>query len=341
MCDAENSNAIRRPVVEGSIEDWEALEALLHYSMYEQLGWKMGEEGAFIAVEPALTSRDNRERLVQLMFEVFNVASYFATDTAVASLYSIGKHSGLVVDFGYEKTDVIPVIEGVAHPSAAARIPCGGKHVDMYARQLLESKGISCSEQDAERIKKSSMKISPSAMLQNGPRAITAGQEESNDSLSKKSSMTLPDGQVVEMHDLEGLKLGEILIRPSLLGLDVPPLAETMRAAGMVTTIQGEREARKALAESVFLCGGGSQVPGMSERVLADARAIAHPGLFPSLATVPEYMPHHTAARAAWMGGAVLAKFALGDTKPNAPQHMISKADYEEYGPLAVHRKCS
>lgn len=54
-------------------------------------------------VEPALTSRDDRERLTQLAFEVFNVAAYYAVDSAVASVYGVAKLSGVVLDIGYEK----------------------------------------------------------------------------------------------------------------------------------------------------------------------------------------------------------------------------------------------
>ena len=92
-----------RPIQSGHIVDWEALESLLAYCLYDQLGWIEGAEGPALVVEPALSSRDDRERLAQLMFEVFNVSGYFATDSAVASLYSVGKLSGMVVDVGYEK----------------------------------------------------------------------------------------------------------------------------------------------------------------------------------------------------------------------------------------------
>lgn len=108
----DKSQGLIRPIQSGRIEDWEALESLINYSLYEQLGWVEGAEGPMVMVEPAFTSRDNRELLTQLMFEVFNVSGYFATDSAVASLYGIGKLSGLVVDLGFEKigSDVLPCL---------------------------------------------------------------------------------------------------------------------------------------------------------------------------------------------------------------------------------------
>lgn len=39
-----------------------------------QMGWQRGKEGGVLLAEPNFVSRDERERLCQLMFEVFNVS---------------------------------------------------------------------------------------------------------------------------------------------------------------------------------------------------------------------------------------------------------------------------
>lgn len=39
-----------------------------------QMGWQRGKEGGVLVAEPNFVSRDERERLCQLMFEVFNVS---------------------------------------------------------------------------------------------------------------------------------------------------------------------------------------------------------------------------------------------------------------------------
>lgn len=341
VMDSGNGNKARRAIEGGIIKDWEALESLLYYCIYEQLEWKMGAEGSFIAVEPALTSKSDRELLIQLMFEVFNVSSFFATDSAVASLYSIGKHTGLVVDFGYEKIDVIPVVEGMVQPSSAARIPCGGKDVDRYVSDVLKRKGIDMSEEDYERIKIEALRCIPKLSEEDSPLNASSPKLREMPSNLSPTEVTLPDGQKIELSYSECLEIGDRLLEPSKSGLDLPPLVEIMQAASMVTAVQGEREARRALADCVFLCGGGSQATGLGNRILTYARGLSHSVALPSFAAVPEYMPPQTAARAAWMGGAILAKALLADLKPNAPQQVVSKAEYEEYGPSAVHRKCS
>jgi hypothetical protein len=69
-----------------------------------QIGWARGREGGALVAEPNFLSRCERERLCQLMFEVLNLAGYYAADQAVLSLYAIGRLSGTVVDIGYGKT---------------------------------------------------------------------------------------------------------------------------------------------------------------------------------------------------------------------------------------------
>jgi actin-related protein len=92
-----------KPIVQGEIKDFEALEAVIRHVLYYQSGWSEGSEENIVIVEPALTPRLDRERITQMMFEKFNVNSLFVTDASVASLYSVGKTGGIVVDVGYEK----------------------------------------------------------------------------------------------------------------------------------------------------------------------------------------------------------------------------------------------
>jgi actin-related protein len=60
----------RRPVVNARVVDADALEAVLHYTLYELLGWQYGEEGGLMVAEPLFTPKAEREQLVHLLFEV-------------------------------------------------------------------------------------------------------------------------------------------------------------------------------------------------------------------------------------------------------------------------------
>ena len=112
-----------RPVHERRVVDWDQLESVYAHIFYRQLGWIEGDEGAALVTEPILTSRADRDRLTQMMFESFNVAGLYIVDQPVAALYGVGKTSGVSVDVGYAVTDVAPVVDGaVVTPGQRRRV---------------------------------------------------------------------------------------------------------------------------------------------------------------------------------------------------------------------------
>ena len=48
--------------------------------------------------EPLFTSKADRERLTQMMFESFNVSGLYIAEQPVAALYAVGKVTGVSVD---------------------------------------------------------------------------------------------------------------------------------------------------------------------------------------------------------------------------------------------------
>ncbi|KAH1044365.1 hypothetical protein AAZX31_09G209200 [Glycine max] len=94
------------PVVRGFIRDWDAIEDLLHHVLYTGLGWEIGNEGQILFTDPLCTPKANKEQLVQLMFETFNISGFYASEQAVLSLYAVGRISGCTVDIGHGKIEL-------------------------------------------------------------------------------------------------------------------------------------------------------------------------------------------------------------------------------------------
>ena len=84
-----------------------------------------GRRGACLITEPVFTSKADRERLTQMMFESFNVSGLYVAEQPVAALYAVGKVTGVSVDVGYSVTDVAPVVEGSLISPAAQRCRVG------------------------------------------------------------------------------------------------------------------------------------------------------------------------------------------------------------------------
>ena len=89
------------------------------------------------------TSKADRERLTQMMFESFNVSGLYVAEQPVAALYAVGKVTGVSVDVGYSVTDVAPVVEGSLVSPAAQRCEAGHSLVtaELIARQPCTTRG--------------------------------------------------------------------------------------------------------------------------------------------------------------------------------------------------------
>ena len=64
--------------------------------------------------------------MAEIMFETFKVPGMFVALQSVLSLFSTGRNTGLLVDSGYEVTNITPVYEGKVVGRAVNRLEFGG-----------------------------------------------------------------------------------------------------------------------------------------------------------------------------------------------------------------------
>jgi actin-related protein len=72
----------------------------------------------FLLTEPPNNPKKNREELVDMMFEHFEVPKLYIGNTAVLSLFATGRTTGTVLDAGEGVTHAVPIYEGYAIPHA-------------------------------------------------------------------------------------------------------------------------------------------------------------------------------------------------------------------------------
>eukprot|EP00798_Chlamydomonas_sp_ICE-L_P004670 gene4670-14867_t len=313
---------VRFPVVKGKIHNFEEIEALTSHVLYDKLGWEVGAEGLVIMSEPVLTSRSDREATAQMMFETFNVEGLYVQDQATLSLYALGRITGCVLDVGHGKVDVSVVTEGQLNSSTCRRMEFAGEELTYLLQDLLRSNGVPGGAHDAELLKEMCSSAAESASAFD--RAMSSTTHESK-------VFTLPDGQQITS-TTEGMHVTEALFRPELISCHGPGLADL--AAECVAT-HYEGAFRRQVFEGVLVCGGGSAIPGLATRLIKEVKTLLPPSINPALCPVPEYLQaDHTCKFAPWVGGAVLSKVLLQQGQ------FVGKADYDEFGPYAMHRKC-
>ncbi|KIZ07574.1 hypothetical protein MNEG_0366 [Monoraphidium neglectum] len=344
--------AVRR----GRIVDVQRFESLLHHVLFERMRWRYGREDCLVIVEPVLTSRSEREAVVQMAFESFNVRGLFVCDAAACALYACNKQVGLTVDIGHGKAVVAAVAEGATHVAGAAQLPWAGEELTAYTAQLLArgggARGAATANLPPEQLRALKEQIACAAATAEDFAAITSGdpvraaggeaasahgaadkQQQANIAQHEEAwrrarrSFTLPDGQTITLAGDEGYRLGEALVRPTSAGLAAPTLAD---ACCDVVAALMEAPSRRAVWESVLVTGGTGAIPGLRERLMAELPLVGPPSAGFALMPLPNYMPPDARKHAAWMGGAVLSRVAM--------HQMITPNEYSEFGPAVVGR---
>ncbi|GJP39589.1 hypothetical protein CLOM_g23943 [Closterium sp. NIES-68] len=176
--------------------------------------------------------------------------------------------------------------------------------------------------------------------------------------VEERKEFVLPDGQRISLGP-ERWDIAEALFRPSLLTHSPlsPPSLEASSLAGpdsagivrqLLSVVMdgaglggggggggalGGGMGGRAALESIAVVGGGSSLKGLLDRFQSEVQMALPPSLQPTVVRAPEYMPDNTARYAAWYGGAIVARIVFSQN-----QH-VTRAEYNERGPAAVHRK--
>ena len=287
-----------------------------------------------LVAEPVLsTSKIQREIMTQILFEKFNANGLYMADQPRLALASYGKVSGCVIDVGHDSISAACVTEGQLQQPSCEKIGVAGRHMTEAFRLMAEtalrkpthanppSSPSSLSDRQAEQLKFASMEVSSSGA--EFARVQGAGGDA--------HEYVLPDGSAVTLDRRDVLHCAEaLLFEPAKYGgprLSMADLAE-MSIASM-----GELPARKTLAESMLVVGGGSAIKGLEQRFLHDVRQRFPPMYNVALLRRPDYMPQTCPKYSTWVGAFIEAKLSFTQNQ------QVTKYDYDECGPSIIHKK--
>jgi actin len=308
---------LEHPIENGIVTNWDEMEAVWDYTFSSELCVDPAER-AVLLTEAPLNPLDNRERMLQVMFETFGTRAAYISIGAILAEYASGRCSALVVDVGEGVVHVLPIYEGHTVRSSIQRIDLGGRDLTTYLGRILTERGYAfttTSEFEILRDIKEELCFVAKDFKKEMEVAISSSL---HDTVYK-----LPDGQLIHIGH-ERFRCPEVLFSPSFLGVEAPGIhemcANTLENCGV--------DNRKVLCSNIVLSGGSTLFPGIGERLKKEMKLLVPPSAFIKILTPPER------GFSVWIGGSILGSLSLFE------QMLITAEEYNEYGPCIVHKKC-
>jgi len=135
------------PVDHGHVEDWLEMEELWNHVFHRSLNIKT-EEHPMLVTEPPLCSSKHREKVAEIMFDMYDVPELTMPIQGIMALYATGRTSGLVVEIGEGVTQIVPVFEGYTEKAAMRRSDFGGQELTMFLQKALCDAGYPMTSRD-------------------------------------------------------------------------------------------------------------------------------------------------------------------------------------------------
>eukprot|EP01128_Nolandella_sp_AFSM9_P004992 TRINITY_DN2355_c0_g1_i1.p1 TRINITY_DN2355_c0_g1~~TRINITY_DN2355_c0_g1_i1.p1 ORF type:complete len:1543 (-),score=607.78 TRINITY_DN2355_c0_g1_i1:24-4652(-) len=235
--------------------DWDAALSIWEHT-FNNILQVNPEDHPMMFTETPDMSITGREEMMEILFEYFNVPSLYIGNTALMSLYGIGRLNGVVVDIG-ARMQVIPVNDGNIEQHAVTQLKRGITNVDKYMADLLEENGhYFQSERDIQEVRKMKEKLCYVAG--------DYGEEMKRNEAEITKTYTLSSGKEISLAR-ERFRCPEVLFHPERLG----QLDSSFGLHSMVfdAVMKCPIDTRINLFSNIVLVGGGTLYEGLGHRL--------------------------------------------------------------------------
>ncbi|CAH0476472.1 unnamed protein product [Peronospora belbahrii] len=214
----------------------------------------------FVVCEDLLLPRVFREMLLRVLFDVFNASAVTLVPSMLAVLYATANHTALVVDCGWAETRLLPVFKGIPLPYFYETVPVGSRNCCEVIQRELNS---SCDQRmDTSKLVNPVTDIVAEDILE---RACFAQQKDPLPNVVDAEFQT-QGNDVLQVPGFLRTSVVEQLLSGDE-GRDgtsiVDGIVQVLRKAPL--------DVRAAMLENLLLVGGTAMIPGLAQRVVAEA----------------------------------------------------------------------
>ncbi|XP_007933822.1 actin-like protein 8 [Orycteropus afer afer] len=246
------------PIERGRVLNWEGVEHIWSFILEKHR--QEHEDSPVLITESPLREPSDRQKTLEIMFELLDVPSVLLADQLEMSLYSSGLLTGVVVDSGYGLTRVKPFHLGLPLPSSCKTVEFAGQDLSAYLFKSLFKE--ECDQHNLFQLETvATTQMSKCYVPQNLAesldlcQSLPSGSDESN-------SYLLPDGTPVELTPMQRLA-PEMFFSPQVYDLPGPSISQAFMEA-METC---DTSIHPLLMSHVMACGGNTLYPGFTNRL--------------------------------------------------------------------------
>lgn len=303
------------PVENGIIKDMSLMEKIWHHTFFNELR-QSPEEHAVLMTEAPQNPKANREKMTEVMFQTFNVPSFYISIQAILSLYAAGITTGVVLDSGDGVTHVVPVFEGYSLPQAVKRNDFAGRGLTKELQKILSEIYSFTTSSEVEIVKDIKEKVCYLAV------DFDAEMDKFKTSSELVYDYELPDGNI--------LKIGNQRIRGPEYLFKPPPTMEIKGFHELLndSILSCDVDLRRKLWPCIILSGGTTLFNNITERLQKEVKQLVPNSVVAAVKAPPERK------FSVWIGGSILSSLSTFQTS------WITKAEFDEAGTQIVHRKC-
>lgn len=300
------------PVQKGFISSWD------HFEIYIKLLRKYDfahngmflDDNSVLIIETSFNPKFNREHITELMFETYNVSSFYIENQALLSLLNTGRDTGIVVEAGGGMTNIAPIYEGNLIYNANKVLPIGGRKITTYFEKLLKKSNCPLENKDYFTYNEAKEK-----------NCLVAYDYEKE--MANLESLKDDDKKI--SFDKDKMMAPELLFKPNLNGYKFEGIDQQI----VKSIMECDQSLHNIMFSNVVLSGGNSLLNGLSNRLRKELALLTKKSS-DSINIIEE----QNRQSGAWIGGSILA------SNEKFKKMLIYKDEYCEVGNTIVNQKC-